>query len=122
MILTALSTLYSFFVEKDIVYVGKRKLLAKRIETEFITISTRTEFPSRSSRKANTTSSHQPPQYSVTIQFVRSSNGGKSLIAKGNVIGVRGYNEFFDEEGTMDQERFEKWLAELVEDVMQRQE
>jgi len=113
-ILTSLSTLYSFLVEKNTVYVGKRKMLAKRIETERLTISSHTHFPANAPAKGL---SHQPPKYSITLQYLRSSNSGKSLLAKGTISGVKGYNEFFDEAGTMDQERFEKWLASLVEKV-----
>ena len=31
---------------------------------------------------------------------------------------MKGYNEFFDDQGTMDQERFERWVGELVEEAM----
>ncbi|KLO14129.1 hypothetical protein SCHPADRAFT_826911 [Schizopora paradoxa] len=118
-ILTSLSTLYSFFVEKNTVFVGKRKMLAKRIETERIIISSQTDFPSSAPAKG---AAHEPPKYSVTLQYVRSSNSGKSLLAKSTVNSVKGYNEFFDEAGTMDQERFEKWLAGLVEKVVEGEE
>lgn len=94
-------------------------MLAKRIETERLTISSYTDFPSNAPTKGV---AHQPPKYSITLQYVRSSNSGKSLLAKGTVSGVKGYNEFFDEAGTMDQERFEKWLAGLVEKVMEGEE
>lgn len=113
-LLTSLSTLYSFFIEKNTVYVGKRKMLSKRIETERLTISSHTHFPPTA--KGLT---HQPPKYSLTLQYIRSSNSGKSLLAKGNVSDVRGYNEFFDEAGTMEQERFDKWVASLVQKAME---
>lgn len=110
-LLTSLSTLYSFFVEKDIVYVGKRKTLAKRIETERITVASST-VPSKPS---------QPPRYKINVTYVRSSNGGKSLLGRGAGADERGYNEFFDEEGTMDQLKFERWVSGLVERVMEEQ-
>jgi len=108
-LLTSLSTLYSFFVEKDTVYVGKRKTLAKRIETERITVASST-VPSKP---------NQPPRYKIDLTYVRSSNGGKSLLGRGAGADERGYNEFFDEEGTMDQLKFERWVGGLVERVME---
>ncbi|EJC99176.1 uncharacterized protein FOMMEDRAFT_23087 [Fomitiporia mediterranea MF3/22] len=108
-ILTSASTLYSFFIEKDTVFVGRRRTLAKRVETEHITVSART-LPSVAPGSA--------PRYRASVSYVRSSNGGKSLLGRGQAIEDRPYNEFFDEEGTMDQERFERWLGTLVERVM----
>jgi signal peptidase complex subunit 2 len=32
---------------------------------------------------------------------------------------MRGYNAFFDEKGIMHQEKFEQWVGELVEQVME---
>ena len=106
---TSLSTVYTFFVEKNTVYVGKRKTLAKRIETERITVSSST-IPSKSAL---------PPHYKINISYVRSSNGGKSLLGRGAGADERGYNEFFDEEGAMDQLKFERWVGGLVERVME---
>ncbi|KAH8110049.1 microsomal signal peptidase 25 kDa subunit-domain-containing protein [Phellopilus nigrolimitatus] len=108
-ILTAASTLYSFFVEKNTVYVGRRKTLAKRIETERITVASRT-LPAVAARVA--------PRYHVSVSYMRSSNGGKSLLGRGQSNEERAYTEFFDEEGTMDQERFDRWVGALVERVM----
>lgn len=73
-------------------------MLAKRIEIERITISSTTHMPPNNSAKGIP---HQPPQYSIKVQYLKSSNGGKSLLGKGEVDDVRGYNEFFDGEGTM---------------------
>lgn len=60
-----------------------------------------------------------PPSYSLSVSYVRSASGGKSLLAKGKTQRVKGYNAFFDEEGVMDQETFEKWVGELVEEAME---
>ncbi|KAI5118205.1 hypothetical protein M0805_004695 [Coniferiporia weirii] len=109
-LLTTFSTLYTFFVEKDTVYIGRRKTLAKRIETERITVASRTLPP------ATTGAS---PRYRASVAYVRSSNGGKSLLSRGQANEERPYNEFFDEEGTMDQELFERWVGALVERVME---
>lgn len=103
-----MQTLYAYFVERDIVFVGKRKTLAKRIVTERITVSSRT-VPSQPERA---------PRYSVSVAYVSSSNGGKSLLGRGTGSDEKGYNEFFDEEGTLDQERFDGWVGGLVERVM----
>lgn len=35
------------------------------------------------------------------------------------MLGQCEYSAFFDEEGRMDQERFEKWVGELVENAME---
>lgn len=105
--------LYSFFVEKDTVFVGRRKTLAKRIETENITVSTRSLPP-----KGGEGPPANVPRYHASVASVRSSNGGKSLLGKGKLVEERPYNEFFDENGTMDQEAFERWVGDLAERVI----
>ncbi|KAF5378855.1 hypothetical protein D9615_006946 [Tricholomella constricta] len=107
--LTTIQTLYAYFIEGNIVFVGKRKTFSKRIITERITLSSTTEPV----KKTN------PPAYSLSLHYVRSTSGGKSLLAKGKTRGSKGYNAFFDAEGTLDQERFEQWVGELVERVME---
>lgn len=114
-LLTTASTVYSFFVEKDIVFVGRRKTLAKRIETENITVSTNT-VPVSASRTGGVV-----PKYRASVAYIRSSNGGKSLLGKGKVVEEKPFNEFFDEEGTMDQEAFERWVGNLTERVIDGQ-
>ena len=109
-LLTTTSTLYAFFVEKDTVFVGRRKTLAKRIETEHVDISSRT-LPHLTPGAS--------PRYRVSVSYVRSSNGGKSLLGRGQASEERPYSDFFDEEGTMDQERFERWVGVMVERVME---
>jgi len=108
-ILTALQTLYSYFVEGNIIFVGKRKTFSKRIITERITVSSITE-------PASTT---HPPAYQLSLNYVRSTSSGKSLLGKGKTRGSIGYNSFFDEQGTLDQEKFERWVGELVEHAME---
>ncbi|RDB28031.1 putative signal peptidase complex subunit 2 [Hypsizygus marmoreus] len=107
-ILTALQTLYAYFIEGDIVFVGKRKTFHKRIITERITLSS-TTVPALKPT---------PPAYRLQLNYVCSTSGGKSLLAKGKTHGSKEYNAFFDEKGTMDQERFEQWVGELVEVAM----
>ncbi|KIK68778.1 hypothetical protein GYMLUDRAFT_54343 [Collybiopsis luxurians FD-317 M1] len=107
--LTLIQSLYAYFVEGNIVYLGKRKTFSRRIVSERITLESRT-VPVKGPT---------PPAYSLSVSYVRSASSGKSLLAKGKTQRVEGYNNFFDEEGTMDQERFEKWVGELVEEAME---
>ena len=107
-ILTAIQTAYSFFIERDIVYVGRRKTLTKRIETERIVVSSKT-IPSQPDR---------PPKYFLSVSYVHSTNGGKSLLGRGTGSDEKPYNEFFDENGVLDQDRYYAWVAQLVERVV----
>ena len=107
-VLTAVQTAYSYFVERDIVYVGRRKTLAKRIETERIVISSKT-IPSQPDRT---------PRYFLSVSYVHSANGGKSLLGRGTGSDEKPYNEFFDENGVLDQDRYHTWVAQLVERVV----
>ncbi|EIW54954.1 uncharacterized protein TRAVEDRAFT_172586 [Trametes versicolor FP-101664 SS1] len=107
-ILTVIQTLYAYFVEGDIVFVGKRKTFDKRIVTERITITSKT-----------TPSTPQtPPGYALSLAYVRSAAGGKTLLGKGRAQEERHYTEFFDTAGVMDQERFERWVGGVVGRVM----
>lgn len=108
-ILTTLSTLYAYFIEGDTIFVGKRKTFSKRIITERISLSSSSPPLSKSSTC---------PSYAVSLQYVRSTNGGKTLLGRGKTRGAAEYNKFFDERGVMDQPAFEKWVAGLVESAM----
>ncbi|EPT02105.1 hypothetical protein FOMPIDRAFT_1022959 [Fomitopsis schrenkii] len=108
-LLTTIQTLYAYFIEGDIVFVGKRKTFDKRIVTERITL-TSTTTPSTPS---------SPPAYALGLTYVRSTSGGKSLLGRGRAKGERGYNAFFDERGVMDQAAFERWVGEMVGQVME---
>ena len=81
-----------------------------QIVTERITLRT-TSTPSTPSSPA--------PSYALTISYVRSAAGGKTLLSKGRAVQTQGFNAFFDEEGVMDQEAFERWVGEGVGDVME---
>lgn len=128
--MTIAQTLYAYFVEGDIVFVGKRKTFDKRVSnpsplrtlrllvsngpasmqivTERITINSRTT-PS---------SPQSPPGYSLGLSFVRSAAGGKTLLGRGRASEERPYTAFFDENGVMAQDRFERWVGEVVGRVM----
>lgn len=58
------------------------------------------------------------PAYHLNCIYVRSTNGGKTLLSKGRIRTVEYYSNFFDENGVMDQEAFEKWVGTLVEKSM----
>jgi len=90
-----------------------------QIITERITLSSKTQ-PARRIKTLpsiyNTKS--VPPAYILSISYVRSTNAGKSLLAKGKTKVEESYTLFFNEHGTMDQEAFEKWVGEAVERAM----
>lgn len=135
LILTSFQTLYSYFVEGDTIFVGRRKTFSKRVSliypanflsshlislqiiTERITISSRTlPVSSKLSFKPSSTNS---PSYSLSINYVQSTSGGKSLLAKGRTSEAKEYSAFFDEKGVLAQEVFERWVGELVEAVIE---
>ncbi|KAF9233423.1 microsomal signal peptidase 25 kDa subunit-domain-containing protein [Melanogaster broomeanus] len=115
-ILTTLQTLYAYFVEGDIIFVGRRKTFSKRIITERVTISSRTIPVSSSSSQPSPANA---PSYSLNITYLQSTSGGKSLLAKNRAQGSMEYSAFFDEKGLMVQELFERWIGELVEGAME---
>ncbi|KAJ6536509.1 microsomal signal peptidase 25 kDa subunit-domain-containing protein [Mycena vulgaris] len=118
MLLTFTQTLYSYFIEGDIVFVGKRKTFSKRIMTERITLSSRTLPVSFPPKSASAPGASIPPQYALALTYVRSTSANKSLLAKGKTHAEAPYARFFDAEGTMDPDAFERWVGELVEEGM----
>lgn len=76
--------------------------------TERITITSRTTPSSPST----------PPGYALGLSYVRSAAGGKTLLGRGRTAEERPYTAFFDERGVMDQDRFERWVGEVVGRVM----
>jgi len=113
--LTVVQTLYAYFIEGNTIFVGKRKTFSKRIITERIHL-TSTTLPS--SHSSSSLSPSNSPFYQLGVSYVRSTNGGKSLLAKGRTKASQSYSSFFDEQGTMDQDAFERWVGELVEQGM----
>ncbi|KAH9478607.1 putative signal peptidase complex subunit 2 [Psilocybe cubensis] len=114
-ILTVGQTLYAYFFEGNTIFVGKRKSLSKRIISERIQLASSTIPPAKSSSSLSPSNS---PSYQLAITYVRSTNKGKSLLAKGRTKGAQSYSSFFDDQGNMDQEGFERWVGELVEQAM----
>jgi signal peptidase complex subunit 2 len=80
-----------------------------KIITERLTITSRTS-------PCTTTTQ---PQYSLALTYVRSTSGGKSLLARGKVRTSKEYTAFFDEAGVLDQDTFEQWLGGVVESAME---
>ncbi|EIW78447.1 hypothetical protein CONPUDRAFT_138723 [Coniophora puteana RWD-64-598 SS2] len=117
LLLTGLQTAYAYFVEGDVVFVGKRKTFSKRIVTERITISSRT-LPVSSPISPNSISQSSSPSYELAVSYVQSAAGGRSLLSKGRSRASRSYASFFDAKGVMAQATFEDWVGKLVEDVM----
>ncbi|KAF8814993.1 hypothetical protein BYT27DRAFT_7201944 [Phlegmacium glaucopus] len=116
-ILTLAQTLYAYFIEGSTIFVGKRKTFSKRIITERIQLNS-TTLPASPSALSTKPSAANAPSYQLAILYVRSTNGGKSLLAKGRTKASKSYSSFFDEQGTMNQEVFERWVGELVEHGM----
>ena len=90
--------------------------LSTQIITERLTIDSRT-IPAKKSTSSSTKSIQ--PAYSLFLTYHRSTSGGKSLLARGKTRGSISYTEFFDDKGVMHQEKFEKWMGQLVEDAME---
>lgn len=114
-VLSLVQALYAYFIERDIVFMGKRKTFDKRIVTERITITSQTVSHSF---KPSTGKSSSCPSYNFTISYLRSASSGKSLLAKGKTTRSRPYNDLFDEDGILDISTFETWVGQAVEDVM----
>jgi len=134
-VLSVIQTLYGYFIEGDIVFVGKRKTFSKRIITERLTLSSTTEpvisppflfLPTLarvlSLSPSPSTNPVKRPAYALNLTYLRSTSGGKSLLAKGKVREAKEYSAFFDERGVMNEEAFEKWVGEIVEKGMGEQE
>ncbi|KAF8609603.1 hypothetical protein BDV93DRAFT_602252 [Ceratobasidium sp. AG-I] len=107
MLLTSVQTLYSYFVEGDTVFVGKRKTVNKRIETERLTLGAKT-VPSDKAKFSI------GPSYSLTAVYVHSSNNGKSLIRKSKQSTEAPFTTWFDENGVLDEVAFGEWLGEFA--------
>ena len=128
-LLTVAQTLYAYFIEGDIVFVGKRKTFDKRVSapsappliepkltpyrpaqivTERITITSKTT-PS---------TPQSPPGYALGLTYVRSAAGGKTLLGRGRAAEERHYTAFFDDGGVLDQDAFERWVGAVVGRVM----
>ncbi|KAG8783235.1 hypothetical protein FRC12_019948 [Ceratobasidium sp. 428] len=111
MLLTGVQTLYSYFVEGDTVFVGKRKTVNKRIETERLTIGAKTVASEKSKFAIG-------PGYSLKAAYVHTANNGKSLIRKSKQSTEATFTTWFDEEGRMDEVAFGEWVGAFVEKLV----
>ncbi|CAE6501825.1 unnamed protein product [Rhizoctonia solani] len=111
MLLTGMQTLYAYFIERDTVFVGKRKTVNKRIETERLTIGAKTLPAEKKDVSAG-------PRYVLTASYVHTANNGKSLIRKAKQSTEATFTSWFDEEGKMDQVAFGEWLSSFVEKLV----
>ncbi|KAF8306711.1 hypothetical protein DL93DRAFT_2065327 [Clavulina sp. PMI_390] len=107
-LLTTIQTLYAYYVEGKTIFVGKRKTLVNRIESERIEISSETLTSPPSSKSTL-------PRYSLTLSYSRHTGGGKpkTVLRKASSSHERPYTDFFDEDGNMDEARLVKWLSEV---------
>ncbi|GAA6059681.1 hypothetical protein JCM10212_000068 [Sporobolomyces blumeae] len=135
--LNTVLALYVTYVEKNIIYEGKRRTFASRITTERLTISS----VAASSPTHATTSSWIPfplsllaarpplppaqspsapryPLYTLELQYTHSANANKSLLNSQHLVLVKGVGELFDEEGRIARGRCEEWLKEGLERVV----
>ncbi|EIN08513.1 hypothetical protein PUNSTDRAFT_87955 [Punctularia strigosozonata HHB-11173 SS5] len=115
-VLSAIQTLYAYFIERDIVFVGRRKTFEKRIVTDRITVTSSTATPRSTTTTASTANS---PSYTVSLTLIQSSNGGKSLLGKHQVSVTAPFAEWFDEKGVMDVLAYETWLTSALARVME---
>ncbi|CAE6493929.1 unnamed protein product [Rhizoctonia solani] len=111
MLLTGAQTLYAYFVERDTVFIGKRKTVNKRIETERLTIGAQTLPAEKKDPSVG-------PRYVLTANYVHTTNNGKSLIRKAKQSTEATFTSWFDEEGRMDQVAFGEWLGTFVDKLV----
>ncbi|UZJ55393.1 hypothetical protein CBS101457_004713 [Exobasidium rhododendri] len=105
------------------IFVGKRKMLAKRIETERLLIASpplpkaqTSATPSKDGKRWTT-----PPLYSLDIEYTRKTNGGKSLLRQTKKSITLGHlGEWFTEEGEFVESIFEKKLIAGLEEAFEQ--
>jgi len=109
MILSTLQYLYQWFVEKDVIFVGKRRSVAGRIETERLILTSKLNPKPRTN-----------PTYTLTLSYKRTTNGGKTLLhsASPKPMVETPVARWFDKEGNMDVPGFEAWVGDLVAGAM----
>lgn len=101
------------------VFVGRRKMLSKRIETERLVIASPPLPKPVTAAKATADGKRwtTPPVYSLTIDYTRKSNGGKSLLreARGKKVELGHMGEWFTEEGEFCEDVFEQRLISSLD-------
>lgn len=120
LVLSGIMTLYAMFVEGDVIFVGKRRSLAKRIMTERLTVSSSVPAPpprsyfSFSSPPASTSY----PSYSLVLSYSHSANNGKSVIRREEIKSTQLFSAYFDPDGNFWNEGFDKTLEGLISGAM----
>jgi signal peptidase complex subunit 2 len=82
MILTSAQTLYTYFIEGETVFMGKRKTYAKRVESERIRVESRALPKKYSSALFGKPSTASAPSYQLSMSYFRLTNSGKTVIHK----------------------------------------
>ncbi|KAJ9096399.1 hypothetical protein QFC21_005221 [Naganishia friedmannii] len=101
---------YAYYFEGSKIYIGKRKSLSKRIETEVIRISSRS-LPSSASPSL-------PPRYLLNLSYRRSANKNKSLIRRARQLVEASYGELIDSQGGVEEERIRDWIGAMLVNVV----
>jgi signal peptidase complex subunit 2 len=145
-VLTGAQSLYTYFIEGETIFIGKRKTYAKRVETERIKVEAKSHPAKWSSVLYKKPSAASAPSYQLSMSYVRSANSGKIIIHKvsrhsinHSTLDLRSlsmslcspnlrlqgkerfessYATFFDSEGKMDIGKFETWVAAAMARVM----
>ncbi|BGP20623.1 hypothetical protein JCM10213_007159 [Rhodosporidiobolus nylandii] len=133
-LLNTILALYIALVEKNTIFLGKRRTFASRITTERLTLSSLAS----SSPTHSTTSSWVPfpislllpspapssaptsdyPLYTLTLSYTHSSNANKSLLHANEIERSHPLAGWFDAEGRMARRVVEEWLEEGLREVV----
>ncbi|CED84763.1 SPCS2, SPC2 [Phaffia rhodozyma] len=106
-ILSTISYLYTYFIQGQKIFVGKRKTLTDgRIETSIITVSTSTKLSPKPERI---------PLYNISLSSLTSTNAGKSLLSRIENEGSKSIGAFVSADGVVDRVELESWLNGLLE-------
>ncbi|KAG8807107.1 hypothetical protein FRC17_004652 [Serendipita sp. 399] len=117
-VLSGAQALYTYLIEGDTVFEGKRKTYAKRVESERIRVDARTIPAQPSKAVSGVPSVLNAPSYQISMSYVRTTNSGKTVIHKGKERVEASYATFFDSEGRMDIAKFETWVSSAMARVM----
>jgi len=106
-VLSLATWFYTTYVERDCIFVGKRKIFSGRIETENV--------------RLRSTVHGEPfadPPYVLTLHYAHSSNGGRSLIRSQTSTLSLKLGSVFDVKGALARARFEGVLGGLERDAV----
>lgn len=110
------------YIQGNRIFIGKRKTLSNRIETEHLTISSPPLPKAIATTSSDGKKTLTPPAYSLEVDYTRTSNGGKSLIRRAKeTVQLGDFGQWFTEEGEFVQELFEQRLIGVLQEVWHRQ-